>query len=96
MKTDRPSFSDFKAKALTNIEVKVEYDELAPLFAIKKQLVASRVAKGITQEQIAVKIGTNKSNISRLESLNNTYTPNISTLIKYAQALGLRLDIGLR
>jgi transcriptional regulator with XRE-family HTH domain len=81
---------------LANREVKAEYDDLTPLFAIKKQLVATRLGKGITQEQIAIKIGTNKSNISRLESLNNTYTPNLGTLIKYAQALGLKLDIGLR
>lgn len=96
MKTNRPSFKDFKAKALQNKEVKEEYDALAPLFAIKKQLVAARLSKGITQEQIAQKIGTSKSNISRLESLNNAYVPNLGTLMKYAEALGLRLDIGLR
>ena len=42
------------------------------------------------------KIGTSKSNISRLESLNNTYMPNLATLIKYAEALEMRLDIGLK
>ncbi len=92
----RPTFKDFKTKALQNEEVKKEYDALKPLFAIKKQLVAARIAKGITQEEIAQKIGTSKSNISRLESLNNTYMPNLATLIKYAEALGMRLDIGLR
>jgi len=95
MKTDRPSFNGFKAKAFENIEVKKEYDEFTPLFVIKKQFVATRLEKGITQEQIAQKIGTKKSNISRLESLNNSYSPNITTLIKYAQALGLKLDIRL-
>ena len=96
MKTNRPTFKSFKEKALNNEEVKAEYDALSPLFAIKKQLVAARLAKGVTQEQIAQKIGTSKSNISRLESLNNTYMPNLGTLMKYAEALGLRLDIGLR
>jgi len=96
MKTNRPNLKDFKTKALKNTEVKTEYDALAPLFAIKKQLVAARLHKGITQEQIAQKIGTSKSNISRLESFNNTYMPNLATLMKYAEALGLRLDIGLR
>jgi len=96
MKTNRPTFKSFKEKALKNAAVKTEYDALSPLFAIKKQLVAARLAKGVTQEQIAQKIGTSKSNISRLESLNNTYMPNLGTLMKYAEALGLRLDIGLR
>ena len=96
MKTNRPTFINFKDKALQNAEVKAEYVALSPLFNIKKQLVAARLAKGVTQEQIALKIGTSKSNISRLESLNNTYMPNLGTLMKYAEALGLRLDIRLR
>ncbi len=95
-KTKRPAFADFKSKALANEEVRNEYNALKPLFAIKKKLVAARVAKGLTQDDIAKKIGTSKSNISRLESLNNTYMPNLATLIKYAEALEMRLDIGLK
>ncbi len=94
--TKRPTFADFKKKALQNEEVRKEYDALKPLFSIKKQLVTARIAKGLTQDEIAQKIGTSKSNISRLESLNNNYMPNLSTLIKYAEALGMKLDIGLR
>ncbi len=94
--TKRPTFADFKKKALQNKEVKKEYEALKPLFAIKKKLVAARLAKGFTQDEIAKKIGTSKSNISRLESLNNNYMPNLATLMKYAEALGMRLDIGLR
>ena len=94
--TKRPTFADFKKKALQNEEVSKEYDALKPLFAIKKELIAARLSKGLTQDEIAKKIGTSKSNISRLESLNNSYMPNLATLIKYAQALGMRLDIGLR
>ena len=94
--TKRPTFADFKKKALQNEEVRREYDALKPLFAIKKQLVAARIAKGLTQDEIAKKIGTSKSNISRLESLNNSYMPNLATLMKYAEALGMKLDIGLR
>lgn len=91
---NRPTLNDFKTKALQNSKVKEEYDTLAPLFAIKKQLIETRLSKGITQEQIAKLLGTSKSNISRMESLNNTYSPNLDTLIKYASALGL--NVGLR
>ena len=82
--TKRPTFADFKKKALQNEEVEKEYNALKPLFAIKKELVAARIAKGLTQDDIAKKIGTSKSNISRLESLNNDYMPNLATLINYA------------
>jgi len=94
--TKRPTFADFKTKALQDKEVHKEYNTLRPLFAIKKQMVAARITKGLTQDEIAKKIGTSKSNISRLESLNNSYMPNLTTLMKYAEALGMRLDIGLR
>jgi len=94
--TKRPTFADFKKKALQNEEVRKEYDALKPLFAIKKQLVVSRIAKGFTQDEIAKKLGTSKSNISRLESLNNNYMPNLATLMRYAEALGMKLDIELR
>ncbi len=94
--TKRPTFADFKKKALQNEEVRKEYDALKPIFAIKKQLVVSRITKGFTQDEIAKKLGTSKSNISRLESLNNSYMPNLATLMRYAEALGMKLDIGLR
>ena len=92
----RPAYKDFKEKALQNAEVKKEYESFKPLFEIKKQLVVARLNKGITQEEIAKKVGTSKSNISRLESLNNTFMPNIATLVKYANALQMKLNISLR
>ncbi len=94
--TKRPTFKDFKKKALQNADVNREYEALKPLFTIKKELITARLAKGFTQDEIAKKIGTSKSNISRLESLNNSYMPNIATLMKYAKALGMKLDIKLR
>ena len=93
--TNRPNISDFKKKALQNQEVKKEYEALEPLFKIKKQLIVARLSKGLTQDDIAKKIGTSKTNISRLESPNNNYMPNLATLIKYANALDMKLDIGL-
>jgi DNA-binding XRE family transcriptional regulator len=92
---NRPTFASFKNKALQNQEVKEEYEKLAPIFEIKKQLIKARLEKGLTQEEIAQKMGTSKSNISRLESLNNTYTPNLITLINYANALNTKLNISL-
>jgi len=93
---ERPTFKDFKKEALLDAEVKAEYDALAPLYDIKKQLINARLSTGLTQDEIAHKIGTSKSSISRLESLNNTFMPNLGTLIKYAEALGLKLNMGLR
>ena len=90
----RPTFKEFKDKALKNTEVKTEYDRLKPLYDIKSKLISLRLSEGLTQEDIAERMNTAKSNISRLESANSKIMPNISTLIEYATAIGydMRID----
>jgi len=89
------TFEEFKKKALSNPDVKEEYENLKPIFEIKKQLVQARLKRGLTQEEVANKMQTSKSNISRLESLSNKYVPNLMTLIKYANALNYKIDFRL-
>jgi len=89
------TFKEFKKKALSNPKVKKEYENLKPIFEIKKQLIQARLKKGLTQEEVAKKMNTSKSNISRLESLNNKYVPNLMTLIKYANAIECKIDFKL-
>ena len=71
MNDKRPTFSDFKKKALKNKNVKTAYDELSASFNMKRQMIAMRQEAGMTQEDMADLLGTKKSNISRLESLNS-------------------------
>ena len=89
----RPTFEDFKAKALEKDEVRKEYDRLEIEFELKLKLIKIRKAANLTQEEIASRMNTSKSNISRLESLNSKISPTISTLNAYANAAGYRLDI---
>ena len=56
-------------------------------------LKAARKAKGLVQMELAGKIGTTKSAISRLEHGKGDL--RLSTLRKLAAALGLRLEITL-
>ena len=89
----RPTFEDFKAKALEKDEVKKEYDRLEVEFDLKLKLIKMRKAANLTQEEMANRMNTSKSNISRLESLNSKISPTISTLSAYANAAEYRLDI---
>ncbi len=89
----RPSFEEFKKKALQNPEVKKEYNELLPAYALRKQLIKIRKKAGFTQEEIAEILHTKKSNISRLENVNSTISPKISTIEDYARAVGFQLEI---
>ena len=90
---NRPTFKNFKEKALTNPEVKKEYDELVPVYELRKKLINMRISKGLTQAEIAKKMGTNKSNISRLECGEKVSFPTLATISKYAGALGYKVNV---
>ncbi len=90
---NRPTFKNFKEKALTNPEVRKEYDELVPVYELRKKLINMRISKGLTQAEIAKKMGTNKSNISRLECGEKVSFPTLATISKYAGALGYKVNV---
>ncbi len=50
-------FEKLKARLLSNPEVKVEYDALAPEFEIAAELVKARLRAGLSQAQLAARIG---------------------------------------
>ena len=89
----RPNLKDFKNKALKRPGVCDAYEELAPAYRLRKKLVALRQNAGLTQEELAEKLFTSKSNISRLESVSSTISPKLSTIADYAMAVGYELDI---
>lgn len=85
---------EFLRKAMANKEFKAGYEALGPKYALIRELLAARQQSGMTQEAVALKIGTSKSAISRLES-GNKHTPSVATLMKYADAVGCELEIKL-
>ena len=60
-------------------------------FKIGVLLKQARLDAGLTQAQVAQKLNTGKSAISRIE--NHAEDIRLSTLINYAQALGKRLKL---
>ncbi|MDJ0632667.1 MAG: helix-turn-helix transcriptional regulator [Xenococcaceae cyanobacterium MO_188.B29] len=90
---NRPTFTEFKRKALANSEVKREYEALSPLYKLRKELIALRIQAGLTQEELAERLHTKKSNISRLENVNASSSPRLSTIEKYADAVGYKVEI---
>jgi predicted transcriptional regulator len=89
----RPTFQKFKKKALADPELAKEYNELFPAYALRKQLIKIRKNAGLTQEELAEILHTKKSNISRLENVNSTISPKLSTIEQYAKAVGCKLEI---
>ncbi len=89
----RPTFENFKRKALANAEVRKEYDALSTAYVLRKKLVELRQKSGLSQEELAAILHTQKSNISRLENVDSTSSPKLSTIEEYAKAMGHRLEI---
>ncbi|OGT30614.1 MAG: transcriptional regulator [Gammaproteobacteria bacterium RBG_16_51_14] len=84
-----------KARALNRPEVKAEYDRLEEEFAFLDQFLKARAAAGLTQAEIAERIGTTQSAIARLESGEGKRIPSLATLRKYARAVGCRIELRL-
>lgn len=80
-------FEIWVKEALKDPEFKAEYDRQQPEFAI----IRARIEKGLTQEELAKKIGTKQSVISRLES--GRANPSVAFLKKLANALNSHLQI---
>ncbi len=91
--TKRTTLKALKTKALKNPAVKAEYDALSSVFDMKRQMIALRKQAGFTQQQMAEIMGTRKSNISRLESLNSDISPRLATIENYAEALGYSIKV---
>ncbi len=76
---------------MKNPEFKRAYEALEPEFQIARQVIKSRIAKRLTQTQLAKKMGTKQPVISRLEGMEST--PTITLLKKVAESLGKKLVI---
>lgn len=89
----RQGFEKFREKALEQSGVAEEYSRLAPAYDLRRKLVALRQSAGLTQEEVAVRLNTQKSNVSRLESVHSDISPNLSTIVDYAGVLGFCVQI---
>ncbi len=84
-----------RTKALAKAEVKAEYEKLADEFSLLDEFLKARAAQGLTQAQVAEKIGTTQSAVARMESGSGKHSPSLATLAKYADALGCKLEVRL-
>lgn len=87
-------FSEFKKEALMDPEIKAEYDRLGPEYEIIEAIIRKRIEKNMSQKQLAEKMGTKQSALSRLESGN--YNPSLAFLKKVATALDAKLSISIK
>ena len=87
------SFEEMKSDMLKDEEFKIEYEKLKPRYEAIEQIIRARKEQNITQAELAKRVGTQKSNISRLESGN--YNPSLDFLAKIAESLGKKISVTL-
>ena len=90
MKTEWDSYLD---QQLANPAVRQAYEEETKVLSIGMLLAKQRKRKGMTQAELAKKIGTSTPQLSRTE--RRPENVNMRTLIRYAEAVGMNLDVRL-
>src|SRR5712692_8094820 len=91
----RKSLKQFKSRALARPDVRQEYDRIAEEFEFLDEILKARAAAGLTQADVAARIGTTQSAVARLESPVGKHSPSVATLQRYASVLGYRLQVRL-
>lgn len=87
------SLAKLRQNLLKDPDVRAEYDRLGPIFAVVGEMVEARQTAGLTQAEIAKRMGTSQSVIARLE--NARHMPTFDMVSRYAAAIGRRIDIHL-
>jgi len=83
-----------KKTMLADHMVREAYAALDEEFALARELIAARVRAGLTQAELAQRMGTTQSAIARLES--GVRLPSVKTLLRFAKATRSRAVLKLR
>lgn len=84
-------FEELKAKWMKEPGFAAAYEEAVEHYAAFEAMLKARAEAGVTQAELAERMGTTQSAIARLEG--GRVSPSVATLQKYARALGKRLKI---
>lgn len=90
------TYKALRERALADPAVRAEYDRLnREEFALLDAMLAARHAAGLSQADVAERMGTKAPAVTRLERALATgqHSPSIDTLRKYAAACGKKLVI---
>ena len=75
-----------KRELLADAETRTAYDALTDEYAIARELIAARTRAGLSQDEVAQRMGTTQSVVARLES--GKRPPSMRTVQRFAQAVG--------
>lgn len=85
------SYKTIKKQLLQDKEIQQVYDKIGPEFVLAQAVIKKRIERGLTQAELARKMKTKQSAVSRLESGN--YNPSLAFLEKVAKALDAQVEV---
>lgn len=90
-----PHDTNFRKALLAKPGVQKAFDALEEEYTALHAMLAARKGAGLTQADVASRMGTTVSAVSRLEASlrSEKHSPSFSTLRKYAQACGKKLVV---
>jgi ribosome-binding protein aMBF1 (putative translation factor) len=89
----RIPFRKLKSEWMKDPAFRAEYERLKPEYELALALIKARERAGLTQAEVAKRMGTTQSVVARIESAHNP--PNLRTLERYAEAVGRRIEVKL-
>jgi len=89
------TLKEYIADQMENPEFKRAWEDLDPEFHVLKAMIKAREKAGLSQTELARRVGTKQSVISRLER-GGFSKATLETIKKIADALDMRLEIYLR
>ena len=87
-------WKEHKKKLIKDAGFRAEYEALEPEYRLATSLIRLRLAKGLTQEELAKLLNTKQESIARLES--GRLLPSLSTVKRIADVLDAELEINLK
>lgn len=86
-------FQEHLAEQMKNPAFAAEYEALEAQYSFARQIIAARIAAGLTQAELAKRAGTSQANICKLEHAE--LNPSFSLAQRVAKGLGKKLALSL-
>ncbi len=86
------SYDDLRKKWNRDPQFRRELEALDPEFMLARELIKARTNAGMSQSEVAVRMGASQPTVARLES---GHKPSLRTLERYAAAIGMKVEIHL-
>ena len=87
-------WEESKRRLLADPETRAAYDALEDRYQLTRRLIRIRLEAGLTQAQVARRMGVTQGRVAQIESLNSTALPSLTSIRRFAAACGQQPVIG--